>query len=348
VSPGLAALLSRAVALRASDLHLLDGEPPAVRVDGAVRALAEEPPAEVSALVGSLLDDGARASLGAGHAADLAFELPSGRFRLHVYRASAGLAAALRILPRSAPAIADLRLPVAIDDLVDLPHGLVLVCGPTGSGKSATLAALAQEALRRRPALLVTLEDPVEYAIQPRAGLVRQRQIGRDAHDFPTALRDALREDPDIVLIGELRDPEAIALALTAAETGHLVLASLHSPSTASALERIADAYAPERQRQIRVQLADALRAIVAQRLVPRIHGGRVPALEVLRVNHNVASLIRDGKTAQVATALQSGRRDGMVTLELCLAELVRAGQITREQARAVANDVNALASYLS
>jgi twitching motility protein PilT len=179
--------------------------------------------------------------------------------------------------------------------------------------------------------------------------LVRQRQIGRDVRDFPTGLRDALREDPDVLLIGEMRDPETISLALTAAETGHLVLTSLHSRSATSAIERIIDAYAPERQQQVRSQLADALRAIVAQRLIPRAGGaGRVAALEVLRGNHNVGSLIRDGKTAQLVSVLQSSRKEGMLPLERCLADLVRAGHVARADATAVANDPTQLAAYLA
>ncbi|RYE93402.1 MAG: type IV pili twitching motility protein PilT, partial [Myxococcales bacterium] len=240
--------------------------------------------------------------------------------------------------------------PVPLDDLVDLPHGLVIVTGPTGAGKSTTLAALAQETLKRRSTLLITLEDPIEYSFsaESRGSLVRQRQVGREVASFAAGLRDALREDPDVLLVGEMRDPESIAMALTAAETGHLVLTSLHSRSAAGAVERIVDAYPPERQRQVRVQLADSLRAVVAQRLVPRARGpGRLPALEVLRSTHAVASHIREGKTEQLASAIQTGRREGMIPLERCLADLVRAGQIGPDAARAVANDTTALAEYL-
>jgi twitching motility protein PilT len=349
-SPELAALIAQAGALRASDLHLCSGERPFVRIDGRLSALGDEPFASLEPLLEGCLGPGARRRLGAGRSVDLSATAPGvGRFRLNVYRASAGLAAAVRLLPAHAPTLGELSLPFALDDLIELPHGLIVVCGPTGSGKSSTLAALAQEALRRRSIVLVSLEDPIEYHLSARgrASLVRQRQIGRDVADFPTGLRDALREDPDVMLIGEMRDPETIGLALTAAETGHLVLASLHSRSAPSAVERIVDAYPPERQQQIRVQLADALRAVVAQRLLPRARGGgRVPALEVMRVSHSVASLIREGKTAQMATAIQSGRREGMVPLERCLVDMIRAGQVTEAAARAVANDVAALSGY--
>jgi twitching motility protein PilT len=344
-------LLDRAIEMRASDVHLYTGEPPAVRVDGQLHTFAEWPAVDVAALLAGVLGEAGRAAIAHGRSLDLAFDVPSGRFRLNVYRAADRVAAALRVLPRSAPRLGALHFPVALDELVDSPHGLVIVCGPTGSGKSATLAALADEALRRRGGVLISLEDPIEYPLrgEPGRGLVRQRQIGLDVPDFPTGLRDALREDPDILLIGEMRDPETISLALTAAETGHLVLTSLHSRSAASSIERIVDSYPPERQAQIRVQLADALRAVVAQRLLPRARGaGRVPALEILRATHNVASLIREGKTAQIATAIQSSRKEGMIPLERCLADLVRAGEIERRAAAAVANDPSSLQAYLT
>jgi twitching motility protein PilT len=255
----------------------------------------------------------------------------------------------VRLLPRAAPSLGSLHLPLPLDDLAELPHGLVLVCGATGSGKSTTLAALAQEALRRRSIVLTTLEDPIEYALSPpEKSLVRRRQVGRDVRDFATGLRDALREDPDVLLLGEMRDKETIGLALTAAETGHLVLSSLHSRSAASAIERIVDSYPPEGQGQVRAQLADSLRAVVVQRLLPRARGeGRIPAIEVLRVNHAVGALIREGKTAQIATTLQAGKREGMLSLERCLADRVLAGEVRIEDARAVANELGSLAMYV-
>jgi len=345
----LAVLIAEARALRASDLHLMGGAVPVVRIDGALRPLAGAPTASLEALLGDVPPAALRAALGGGPAYDGTFDFEDRRVRLHVYRAAAGPAAALRLLPRAAPSLSSLHLPVELGDLALLSNGLVLVCGPTGSGKSATLAALAQEALARRAALLVTLEDPIEYLVQPGAdGLVRQRQVGRDVVDFPTGLRDALREDPDVLLIGELRDSATVALALTAAETGHLVLASLHSRSAASAVERILDALPGRRESEVRAQLSQALRAVIAQRLVPRARGGgRVAVLEILRANHNIVALIRDGKTAQNPNALQSRRKEGMVLLEAGLAELVRSGAISREHATAAANDTVALAGLL-
>jgi twitching motility protein PilT len=342
-------LLARAASMNASDVHLADDETPVLRVDGALHRLEEEGGIAVARVLG--LDDHAVARLRGGESVEMALEIGEvGRVRAHVFRADERLAAAIRMLPRAAPSLASLHLPMALDDLVDLPQGLVLVCGATGSGKSTTLAALAQEIVHRRSVVLTTLEDPIEYAITPPPmSLVRRRQVRRDVRDFATGLRDALREDPDVLLVGEMRDPETIGLALTAAETGHLVLASLHSRSSASAVERIVDSYPSERQSQIRVQLADSLRAVVAQRLLPRARGGgRLPALEVLRVTHAVANIIREGKTAQLATSLQSGRREGMLALERCLADRVQAGEIRVEDARAAANDPASLARYLA
>jgi twitching motility protein PilT len=273
-----------------------------------------------------------------------------GRVRVHVYSTNEGLAAAIRILSREAPRLQDLHLPVNLGWLLNLPHGLVIVCGPTGSGKSSTLAALMREALHQRSLHVITLEDPIEYCLRPgpAGGLVRQRQVGLHVRDFAGGLRDALRADPDMLLIGEMRDPETISLALTAAETGHLVFTSLHSRTAASAVERIVDTYPAERQRQIRVQLAEALRVVVSQRLLPRASGsGRIPAVEVLKNTYAVANLIREGKTAQIINALQAGGDEGMVLLEKNLGDLLRQKAITLEAAQEAANDLGTLKQYL-
>lgn len=341
-------VLQQAVKLAASDVHLTQGRPPIVRVDGELRVLHDADSPDITSLVP---DPAQLERVLAGHAIDLGLDVAGvGRLRVNVYASEDGLSAAVRLLKREAPPISSLGLPPVVQSLVRLPHGLVIACGPTGSGKSTTLAALAQEALRLRPRVLITLEDPIEYRIGPgsEGGLVRQREIRRHAADFATGLRDALREDPDILLIGEMRDAETISLALTAAETGHLVLTSLHSRTSASAIERIVDIYPPERQRQVRVQLADSLRAVIAQRLLPRASGaGRVPAIEFLRVTHGVANLIREHKMAQIQSALQAGRDEGMVPLERSLADLVRDGTVTAEMARGVASDAKMFDDYL-
>ena len=344
----LVAVLTRAVAQGASDIHLSPQRPPIVRINGRLQAFEGAPGFDATALLGG--QQGLE-HVRAGGSVDRAFDVPAvGRVRVNVYATEEGLCAAMRILRREAPALADLHLPPQLESLIDLPHGLVVACGPTGCGKSSTLAALVQHALRARPQVLVTLEDPIEYVIRPlrASGLVRQREVGTHVRDFATGLRDALREDPDILLVGEMRDPETISLALTAAETGHLVFASLHSRTAPSAVERIIDTYAPERQRQIRVQLADSLRAVISQRLIPTADGaGRVPAVELLRVTHAVANLIREGRTAQIVNALQAGANEGMLVLERSLADLVRTNRIRRETALAVANDSATLGEYL-
>jgi len=344
----LVTVVRQAVALGASDIHLSPQRPPIVRINGALQVLEGAPGFDAAALLGA---QERLQRVRAGGSLDRAFDIPTvGRVRVNVYASDEGRCAAMRILRREAPALADLNLPPQIEPLIHLPHGLVVACGPTGCGKSTTLAALVQHALRARPQVLVTLEDPIEYIIRPMhaSALVRQREVGTHVRDFATGLRDALREDPDILLIGEMRDPETISLALTAAETGHLVFASLHSRTAPSAVERIIDTYSPERQRQIRVQLADSLRAVISQRLIPTADGaGRVPALELLRVTHGVAHLIREGRTAQIVSALQAGGNEGMLVLERSLADLVRANRIRREAALAVANDSATLGEYL-
>jgi len=344
----LVSLVARAASMNASDLHLLDGSPPTVRVNGVLSTLDDQP--AVSFAEALIWDDEARARIRGGESADTGADVDDvARVRLHVFATAAGIAAAVRLLPRTPPTLASLGLPVPIDDLAFAPHGMVLVCGATGSGKSTTLAALAQEALRRRSIILVTLEDPIEFVLNAGSqSLVRRRLVGRDTPEFASGLRDALREDPDVLLVGEMRDPETIGLALTAAETGHLVLASIHSRSAASAIERIVDSYPPERQGQVRVQLADSLRAVIVQRLIPKARGGgRIVAVEVFRGTHAAASLIREGKSAQIPTLIQSGKKEGMVSLERCLADRVQAGEIKVEDARAAANDPGSLAMYL-
>jgi twitching motility protein PilT len=350
VSEDFGALVERAVGLGASDLHLSEREPPVARVHGTLSSLhAESVPlgSWLQGLLGQALLD----QLHVRSSLDLAVELASGhRGRMNVYRSSAGLSVAIRVLTRQPPTLAELSYPMPIDDLAMLPSGLVIVTGATGSGKSTTLGALAREVLAKRSVVLLTLEDPVEYDLPSSTrSLVRQRQIGRDVPDFARGLRDALREDPDVILVGEMRDPESIHLALTAAETGHLVLSSLHARSASAAVERILDTYAAERQQELRIMLADSLRAVVAQRLVPRANGyGRALAVEVLRVTTGVAASIRDGKVSGLRSAMQAGRDFGMIPLERHLSDLTRARVITLEEARAQANDPILLTQYLS
>jgi twitching motility protein PilT len=345
LTSSLEALLARAAALRASDIHVRQGEPAYARIDGQL-SLLQAGAHDIHDLLGTASEAAsARAS------ADWALSSPSaGRVRLHAFLAGGVRALAVRLLPPEIPSLSALGFPSELKDLAALPNGLVLLTGPAGSGKSTTAAALCQELIRQRSVMLLTLEDPVEYAFDARHtnSVVRQRQIGLDAPDFVTGLRDALREDPDVLLIGEMRDAESIGLALTAAETGHLVFATLHSRSAGSAIDRIIDAYPAARQQQLRVQLSESLRAVLAQRLLPRARGnGRVLALEVLRRNAAVANLIREGKTPQLTSAMQSARKEGMVLLERSLADLCRSGAIDERQAFATANDQDSLMEYL-
>ena len=350
LAEGLAELAARAISMRASDIHFAEHEPPFVRVDGALTPLAASP-VPLPDLLTQAFGEGFMDRLAGRSSVDVSFDLEGGhRARMNVYRGSRGVSAALRLLAPRVPRLSELQVPVPIEDLAYLPSGLVLVTGATGAGKSTTLAALVSEVLANRSVVLVTLEDPIEYALTsgPKS-LVRQRQVGRDVPDFANGLRDALREDPDVILVGEMRDAESIHLALTAAETGHLVLSSLHSRSASAAVERIIDTYPAERQAQIRLMLADSLRAVLSQRLVPRAHGeGRVLAMEVLRITTGVAASIRDGKISGLRSAMQAGRDAGMIPLERHLSDLVRARAITLEDARANANDHTLLQQYLA
>lgn len=348
-SAELVTLVRRATAARASDIHLADDEPAYIRVDGRLKSLDDMPSLRVESLFP--LAAGLRDRLIAGTAVEFSLDLASQeRLRVSLYRTSAGLCAAIRLLPNEAPTLKSLNLPVPLDYLAQVSQGLVLVCGATGSGKSSTLAALARQALEGRSIALVSLEDPIEFRLRSgQRSIARQRQIHRDASDFASGLREALRADPDVILVGELRDAETIRLALTAAETGHLVLASLHSGSASSCVERVIDAYPAEQRSQIRVQLADVLRAVVVQKLMPNARGqGRVAVLEVLRVTHAVANVIREGKTAQIGSLIQAGRRDGMISLERCLADYVQAGTIGLNDAKNAANDADSLTMYLA
>jgi twitching motility protein PilT len=336
--PAFRGLVERALASGASDLHLAQREPPCVRIAGRLRALDEAPLDPGAFLSASQLD-----RVNAGHALDLAFSLGSTRLRMNVFLAEPGITAAVRLLWRSPPALSSLGLPEEVMALTGVPHGLVLFCGQTGAGKSTTLAALAETLLNRTPCLGISLESPIEYQLTaPLHSRIRQREVGRHVTSFATGLRDALREDPDFLLIGEMRDPETIALALTAAETGHLVLSSLHSRSATSAIERIVDGFPGHQQHQVRIQLADSLRAVVSQRLLPTVRGdNRVVAAEVLTVNTAVAHLIREGKTAQIPSVLHTGKHAGMIPLERELARLVQAGRVQRALARTHAGSVD-------
>jgi twitching motility protein PilT len=255
------------------------------------------------------------------------------RFRANAYHQRGSVALSLRLIPYRIPSFDDLRLPAVLRSWVNMPQGLVLVTGPTGSGKSTTLAAMIDEINRTRPCHIITAEDPIEYVHRHQRAAVSQREIGLDTDSFAHALRSALREDPDVLLVGEMRDPETIQTALTIAETGHLVFATLHTNDAGQAIDRIVDVFPGEKQAQIRVQLAGSLTGIVSQRLLPRISGGRVAAFEVLTATFAVRNLVREGKTSQLRNLLTTGSKFGMQTLEQSLSELVVAGLVHYEEA---------------
>lgn len=346
-SPDWTRLIDEALALQASDLHLTDGETPRARVAGALRSLSGRAPK-----VRSLLSETQWADVERGRSVDFGQTHRGGaRLRVNAFKTAQGICAAIRLLPSAPPALETLGLPPEVLNLSRAPHGLILICGHTGAGKSTTLASFVQTLLSRSPGLCITLESPIEYHLAPpnSQSLIRQREVGTHVESFPTGLRDALREDPDLLLIGEMRDAETAALALTAAETGHLVLSSLHSRTAASTIQRIVDLFPSTQQAQVRYQLADSLRAVVSQRLLPSKHaGGRVVAAEVLTLNAAAAHHIREGKTEQLPTCIQSGKEDGMLPLERDLARLVNEGKVERGVARAAANTTSLFDSFFS
>jgi twitching motility protein PilT len=346
VDPLLLALLADLERGHASDLLLSSGIAPRLRTGGALRALDGPVPddAAILALLAPALDVRSRERLAAHGSVDVALDLPGGaggqRFRVNLFRHARGLAAALRPIRRDPPRLAELNLPEDLYGLVAHSDGLVLVTGPSGSGKSTTLVALVEELNRTAARHVVTLEDPIEYRYAPKRCLIHQRELGRDVEDFAGGLRAALREAPDVILVGEMRDRATIAAALTAAETGHLVLSTLHSGSPWMAVERMIDVFPGEQQAQVRTQLASVLRAVVSQHLLPSTAPPlRVPAIEKLVVTAAVANQIRDDKVHQLQSTVQTGREGGMLPLEASLAELVRRRRVDAARARAIARD---------
>jgi twitching motility protein PilT len=339
----LAALVVAAVDRGASDVILAEGRTPRVRIAGHLESDGPVTSAdEVRDLVGAHLTPDGEARLRATGSVDFACTIGAGdgarRFRANLFRHHVGLSLTLRPIAERIPTLDALGLPRALAGLATLTDGIVLLNGPAGSGKSTTLAALVGEINRTRAAHVITLEDPIEYLHAPDRSLIHQREVGTHVESFGAGLRAALRESPDVILVGEMRDLETIALALTAAETGHLVLSTLHSANGAMAVDRIIDVFPDAQQAQVRAQLAGVLRAVVTQRLLPsREPGVRVPAVELLRGTYGVAAMIRDGKTHQLATQIHLGRDEGTIPIERSLVELVRAGRITRETAIAAA-----------
>jgi len=341
--------LRRAVDEQATDLIVSSGQGARLRVPGGLvdlpgGAIADD---EITALADPWLGESQRGALAAHGSTDFAFvwrEPGAGgaghRFRVNLFRQGGGLAAVFRPVRRDPPALADLGLPDSLARLARYPNGLVLVTGPSGAGKSTTLVALVEQLNREQPRHVLTIEDPIEYEYRSQLALVHQRELGTHVDSFEAGLRAALRESPDVILLGEMRDRATIGAAMTAAETGHLVLSSLHAGSAAMAVDRVIDVFPEHQQRQVRGTLAGTLRAVVTQHLLPTAApGGRVPAIELMVATPAVASLIRDGKTHQLASAIQTGRDDGMIPLDRSLADLVEAGAVALETAAAATLD---------
>jgi len=338
--PTLVTLLQATVAAGASDLHITVGRPATARRDGVLvpfEGVALVQPADSERMVMSLLDDLQREELEEMSQVDFSFGLEHiGRFRANAYKQRHSYALALRVIPFRVRSLEELGAPTAAHDLLLRPYGLVLVTGPTGSGKSTSLAAMIDRINQTRPVHILTIEDPIEYLHQHKVAMVNQREVGTDVVSFPDGLRSALREDPDVVLLGEMRDIDSISITLTLAETGHLVFATLHTNDAPQSLDRIVDVFPAERREQVQVQLAGTLQGVISQRLLPAIGGGRVGAFEVLVANDAVRNLIREGKTRQLRNAMISAQQDGMQTLEMDLARLVASGMITIETATEV------------
>lgn len=330
-------LLRIVVEKGASDLHLCAGVPPVIRVDGRLIPTNYEKatPQDTQRLMYDILTDEQIQRFESTLELDFSYALGKmARFRVNVYRDRGAVAAAFRLIPTRIPTIRELNLPPVLEELTRLPRGLIIVTGPTGSGKSTTQAAMINQINLERSVHIVTIEDPIEYLHSHRFSIINQRELGQDTRSFQNALRAVLREDPDVILVGEMRDPETIALAITAAETGHLVLATLHTNSAATTIDRIVDVFPPGQQEQIRIQLSNSIQAVICQQLLPRAgQPGRVPAVEVMIATPAIRNLIRENKAHQITSVIQTSANVGMQTMDQSLRDLYMKGWITLEEA---------------
>jgi twitching motility protein PilT len=339
-------LLSLTIKNKASDLHLLVGIPPTFRIDGVLRPLSTYPALkndDIETMIYALLTPEQKELLVANKELDFSFGYATaaggeeGRFRINAYFQKGYMSAAFRFLAPSVRTIEDLNLPKVCHEFAKLKQGFVLVTGPSGHGKSSTLAAVLNEINLNRACHILTIEDPIEYVYPRGNSIISQREMGTDTHSWTLALRSALREDPDVILIGEMRDPDTMQAAITLAETGHVVFATLHTNSAAQSIDRIVDAFPADQRPQIRIQLAATLKGVISQRLLPKIGGGRIPAVEVLIGTPAVASNIRDGKSHLIDSVIQTSKDSGMITIDDSLSELVRNGLVTIDDAKAYA-----------
>jgi len=335
---GIKDLLQLAVEKSASDLHTVAGTPPNLRVNGELFPIPQEAVLANEVVEGYLqeiLDKEQMEKLSVNKELDFSLSFSQkARFRVNAYMQRGAWAIAFRTIPLTIPTIDVLTLPKVLHSFIGLKQGFILVTGPTGHGKSTTLAAMLEEINKTRAAHIVTIEDPIEFIFHPYKSIISQREMGKDTHSWPVALRSALREDPDVVLVGEMRDHETISAALTVAETGHLVFATLHTNSAAQTVDRIVDVFPEEQQIQVRLQLSNVIEAVFSQRLVPAIKGGRVPAYELMLGTTAIKTAVREGKSHQIDSIIQTSAESGMRTLDATLAGMVREGVITVETAQ--------------
>jgi twitching motility protein PilT len=347
MQPRIEILLEEVIKKKASDLHLQVSLPPMLRVDGALMPVnGTEPLTEesIETLIFAILDEDQKQILLKDKEFDFSFAFGDlGRFRVNAFHERGNLAAALRLIPNEILSIEQLGLPPVVNKFADYPRGLVLVTGPTGSGKSTSLAAMVNKINHERATHIITIEDPIEFTHKSIKSVIVQREVHYDTYSFSAALRSALREDPDVVLIGEMRDLETISSAITIAETGHLVFATLHTNSAAQSIDRMIDVFPPHQQPQIRSQLANILMAICSQRLIPAIGGGRVAAAEILVATPAVRNIIREGKSHQLEAVIQTGGEFGMQSMDKTLVSLIHNGTITYDEARNYAVDLDEL-----
>lgn len=346
--PSLEELLTIGKEQCASDVHLTVGVPPKIRVNGHLITLTQYDrlmPPDTKQYVEQIMDAKQLAAFEERGEYDMSFSIRAlGRYRVNAFHQRGSMAIALRIVGTEVPDPVSLGVPQSVIDLYQRKRGLILVTGPTGSGKSTTLAGIIDKINNNRDAHIITLEDPIEYLHQHKRSIVNQREIGLDSYSYANALRAALREDPDVILVGEMRDFETISVAITAAETGHLVLSTLHTIGAASTVDRVIDVFPPHQQQQIRVQLANVLEAVVSQQLIPLRDGtGRVAAFEVLHSNHAVRNLIREGKSHQLMSVMQTNRKMGMMPMDEAIQQLFMEGKISREMAIQFAVDPDSM-----
>jgi twitching motility protein PilT len=337
-------VLKSAVQAGASDIHIVIGKPPLMRVSGEISEIpgfAKITAEESKRLIYSILYEEQRAKFEETWELDCSFAVSGlSRFRVNVLLQKNGVESVMRVISSKIPTPEQLRLPKSVTDLADLPRGLVLITGPTGSGKSTTLSVIMEMINQKYADHILTVEDPIEFVYESKKAIFRQREVGQNTKSFTAALRSALRQDPDVILVGEMRDLETIALAITAAETGHLCFGTLHTQDSPSTIDRIIDVFPPHQQAQVRVQLAVVLQAVVCQQLIPRKDGeGRIAAREVMIMQPAIANLIREGKTHMLYQAIDTGAKHGMISMDKALSELVRQGLVHPEEALSRANN---------